>query len=69
MPEEPEKHAEPVAMPDSVFRNLPSAEEEAFRRWARAHATPRYLAKAGIYHPVVRDEWWRMGLRTTGPVA
>ena len=61
-----EEHAEPATVPDSGFRALTPAEEEDFRRWAREHATPRYLAKAGLYHPAVRDEWRRMGLRTPG---
>lgn len=61
-----EEHAKPGAMPDSAFRDLTPTEEESFRRWAREHATPRYLAKAGLYHPAVRDEWRRMGLRTPG---
>ena len=49
-------------MPDSVFRALTADEEAAFRRWAREHAAPSDLARAGVLHPVVRDEWRRMGL-------
>lgn len=55
--------AEPAApMPDSAFRVLTAGEEAAFRRWAREHAAPADLARAGVLHPVVRDEWRRMGL-------
>ena len=53
-------------MPDGLFRSLAPDEEAAFRRWAREHATPPNLTKAGLYHPAVRDEWRRMGLRVPG---
>lgn len=46
---------------DGLFRTLTPNEEAAFRQWARENATPEHFAKAGLYHPVVRDEWWRMG--------
>ena len=49
-------------LPDGVFRTLPPDEEAAFRQWARENATPEHLAKAGLYHPAVRNEWWRMGV-------
>ena len=53
-------------MPDGLFRNVTPDEEAAFRRWAREHATPPYFAKADLYHPAVRAEWRRMGLRVPG---
>lgn len=49
-----------------MFRTLNPKEQEDFRNWARDHTSPEHLAKAEIYHPVVRSEWRRMGLYHKG---
>lgn len=61
-----EKPGQPGGIPDALFRGLTQSEEDSFRRWAREHSAPRYVAKASLFHPTVRDEWRRMGIRTTG---
>jgi len=45
-----------------TFRYLSPKEESEFRAWARAHNSPEYLVKGDVYHPVVRDEWNKLGL-------
>lgn len=47
-------------MKDSFFRELTPKEEEEFRQYARDHKPD--MEKWGIYHPVCRREWIKIGL-------
>jgi hypothetical protein len=46
-------------LPNSFFRALSPAEIEEFIAYARTHEPD--LAQWGIYHPVCRAEWIRLG--------
>lgn len=49
-------------LPDSFFVPVKPENEESFRRWAREHTRGSERIKGGLYHPLVRAEWARMGL-------
>ena len=51
-------------IPDELmFRKLDQNEEEDFRAWARENQTAEHYEKRDVYHPVVRDEWERIGFQ------
>lgn len=49
-------------MPDYLFKKLSPRQEEKFRKWARDHWVPGPLPDDWeVWHPVVRDEWLKIG--------
>jgi hypothetical protein len=60
-----EKELISTIMPDSFFKELTVDEENGFREWARdpVNHTQEHWEKRGIYHPVVRDEWEKVGFK------
>lgn len=52
-------------MSDSLFKKLTVDEENGFREWARdpVNHTQEHWEKRGIYHPVIRDEWEKIGFK------
>lgn len=56
LPEKTEKKA------DIAFRDIPENEKEDYRQWARDNATPEHFSKSELYHPLVREEWDKMGV-------
>jgi len=48
---------------DLMFRKLEPAEEEEFRVWARENQTAEHWKNRNILHPVVRNEWERIGFQ------
>lgn len=49
-------------LPDLYFRKLSAEEEARFRTWAREHTGPDHTRQANILHPIVRDEWTKLGV-------
>lgn len=52
----------PSAM-DYIFKNLPTQDREEFRQWAKDNQTPEQYKKRNILHPIVRDEWEKIGYK------
>ena len=44
-----------------IFRDLCEDEKEEFKEWARTHETWANYDKVGSYHPVIIDEWIKLG--------
>jgi len=45
----------------SLFRDLSDTEEEEFRVWARNNDPKDWKGRHEILHPIVCDEWEKLG--------